>query len=182
MPVDTLRPVTTRTRPGTGVRVLVVAALAVAALAGCAQPGQLGHPLPAAAPAPAPVAPLGLPAQVQASPVTGLLGSGLVTERVSMRSAGPAEFSVETVVLGPGESSPWHRHPGTELSLVRSGEVTVQRGENCEPLRYSAGHGVFVGDAEPHVVRNDGPVPAELVVTQLLAPGAPEDEAVEPAC
>ena len=49
-------------------------------------------------------------------------------------------------------------------------------------MRYSAGHGVFVGDAEPHLVRNAGPVPAELVVTQLLAPGAPEDEAVEPAC
>ncbi len=155
-------------------------------MAGCAQPGQLGHPLPAPAAAPAPVAPagapLGLPAQVQAPPVTGLLSSGLVDERVTMRSTGPAEFSVETVVLGPGESTPWHRHPGTELSLVRSGEVTVQRGEKCEPMRYSAGHGVFVGDAEPHLVRNAGPVPAELVVTQLLAPGAPEDEAVEPAC
>jgi quercetin dioxygenase-like cupin family protein len=172
MRVDTLRQVTTR--PGTGVGLLVVVALAVVALASCAQPGQLGHPLPAAPPGPAPAPP--------ASPAAGLLSSGLVDERVSMRSAGPAVFSVETVVLGPGESMPWHRHPGTELSLVRSGEVTVQRGDNCEPLRYSAGHGVFVGDAEPHVVRNDGPVPADLVVTQLLAPGAPGDEAVEPAC
>ena len=188
MPVDTLRRVTTR--PGTGVRVLVVMALAVVGLAGCAEPGQLGHPLPAAPPGPEPAstpvapagAPLGLSEQVQASPTASLLSSGLVDERVSMRSAGPAEFSVEIMVLGPGESTPWHRHPGTELSLVRSGEVTVQRGDNCEPLRYSLGHGVFVGDAEPHVVRNDGPVPAELVVTQLLAPGAPEDEAVEPAC
>jgi quercetin dioxygenase-like cupin family protein len=160
-----------------------VAALALVALAGCAQPGQLGQPLPAPAAQPAPVAPagvrLGLPAQ---PPAAGLLSSGLVADRVTMRSAGPAEFSVETVVLAPGESLPWHRHPGTELALVRSGEVVVQRGDECEPAHYSAGDGVFVGDAEPHVVRNEGVAPAELVVTQLLAPGAPDDEAVEPAC
>ena len=156
--------------------------LAIGLLGGCAQPGQLGHEQPEPAVEPAPVAPAALPPAPRAPAPGGLLSSGLVEDRVSMRSTGPAEFSVETVVLAPGESQPWHRHPGTELSLVRSGEVTVQRGEGCEPARYSAGDGVFVGDGEPHVVRNEGPVPAELVVTQLLAPGAPDDEPVEPVC
>jgi quercetin dioxygenase-like cupin family protein len=65
---------------------------------------------------------------------------------------------------------------------VRSGEVTVQRGEKCEPARYAAGDGVFVDDGEPHVVRNEAAAPAELVVTRLLTPGAPEEQVVEPAC
>jgi quercetin dioxygenase-like cupin family protein len=163
---------------------MAVVALAAVVFSGCARPGQLGQPLPDAEPAPvAPAgAPLGLPDTAPASPSEGLLSSGLVEERVSMRTTGPAEFSVETVVLAPGESTSWHRHPGTELSLVRSGEVTVQRADACEPIRYAAGDGVFVDDAEPHVVRNDGPGPAELVVTRLLAPGAPEEGDVEPGC
>jgi quercetin dioxygenase-like cupin family protein len=160
----------------------LAAVLGTGVLSGCAQPGQLGHPLPATAAEPAPVEPAEAPPGLPATPPAGLLSSGFIDDNVSMRTTGPAEFSVGTVVLAPGESMGWHRHPGTELSLVRSGEVTVQRGEGCEPARYSAGDGMFVGDGEPHVVRNEGPVPAELVVTQLLAPGAPDDEDVEPAC
>jgi quercetin dioxygenase-like cupin family protein len=159
-------------------------AMAAVVLGGCARPGQLGHPPPVPEPAPvAPAgAPLGLPDTATALPSGGLLSSGLVDERVSMRTTGPAEFSVETVVLAPGESTGWHRHPGSELSLVRSGEVTVQRAEACEPVRYAAGDGLFVDDGTPHVVRNEGAAPAELVVTHLLTPGAPEEEDVEPGC
>jgi quercetin dioxygenase-like cupin family protein len=159
---------------------IVVGALAGVLLGGCAQPGQLGHPLPAPDPEPA-AAPLGLPVPAPPSgPV--LLSSGIVEDRVTMRSTGPAEYSVETVVLAPGESTPWHTHPGAEVALVRSGEVTLQRGEECEPTRYGAGHGVFVDDGEPHVIRNETPAPAELVVTRLLEPGAPAEQVVEPAC
>jgi quercetin dioxygenase-like cupin family protein len=168
-------------RPGTGTRVIVGVALALLALAGCARPGQLGSPLPAPEPA-APAEPLGRAALPEPPSGSVLLSSGFLDEGVSMRSTGPAEMSVETVVLAPGESMPWHRHPGDEVSLVRSGEVTVQRAEECEPRRYGAGDGMFVDDGEPHVVRNETPAPAELVVTRLLAPGAPEEQVVEPAC
>jgi quercetin dioxygenase-like cupin family protein len=99
-----------------------------------------------------------------------------------MRTTGPAAYSVRTVVLQPGESTEWHRHPGTELSIVQSGQVTVLREDDCDPTRYSRGDAVFFADGQPHLARNDGAVPAELVVTYLLDPGAPDQSDVPPAC
>jgi quercetin dioxygenase-like cupin family protein len=99
-----------------------------------------------------------------------------------MRTTGPAVYSVETVVLRPGESTGWHRHPGTELAIVRTGEVTVLREDGCEPARYTAGEAVFVENGSPHLASNDGRVPAEIVVTHLLDPGAPDRTTVPPAC
>jgi quercetin dioxygenase-like cupin family protein len=159
--------------------------LATALLSGCAQPGQLGSPLPAPAVDPALVAPAAAPSGTPlVAPPGGavLLSSGLVDDPVSVRTTGPAEFAVHTVVLPAGENTGWHRHPGTEMSIVRSGAVTVQRADACDPAIHPAGDGVFVADGEPHIVRNDGPVPAELVVTSLLAPAAPDSEDVPPAC
>jgi hypothetical protein len=102
--------------PATGARTIVLMALAGVLLGGCAQPGQLGSALPASEPAPAAAAGTapGLPAA--SAPGPGLFSSGLVEDGVSMRSTGAAEFAVATIVLAPGESTPWHRHPGTEVS------------------------------------------------------------------
>jgi quercetin dioxygenase-like cupin family protein len=110
------------------------------------------------------------------------VATGRVEERVTMRTTGPASYSVRTVVLQPGESTEWHRHPGTELSIVQSGQVTVLREDDCAPTRYSRGDAVFFADGQRHLARNDGAVPAELVVTYLLDPGAPVRSAVLPAC
>jgi quercetin dioxygenase-like cupin family protein len=153
--------------------------LAAVVLTGCAQPGQLGHLRPepvatalVAPPRPAPPPPRG--------PV--LIGSGRVEERVNIRTTAPAEYAVETIVLRPGESTGWHRHDGPELTVVRSGEITVLREDDCAPTRYSPGQAVFFPDRQPHLIRNDGRVPAELMVTSLLAPGAREQTPVPPAC
>jgi quercetin dioxygenase-like cupin family protein len=161
----------------TGPRLAAAMGLAALLLTGCAQPGQLGSapepvpaPLPAPPPAPAP----------PAGPV--LVATGRVEDRVTMRTTGPAAYSVRTVVLQPGESTEWHRHPGTELSIVQSGQVTVLREDDCDPARYSRGDGVFIADGQPHLMRNGGTVPAELVVTHLLDPGAPGQSDVPPAC
>ena len=152
-----------------------------APLAACAQPGQLGHPPPApaaAAPvAPAPVAPAAPAARATVEPVTGTVDS-----RVTIRTPGPAVYSVRTVVLAPGASLGWHRHPGTEMAVVRAGEVTVIRQGECEPARYAVGQALFVGDAVPYRMTNDGSEPAELLVSMLLAPGAPESTDTGPAC
>jgi quercetin dioxygenase-like cupin family protein len=151
-----------------------------ASLAACAQPGQLGHPLPAA-PAAAPVTAAPAPAAPAAPPTLEPV-SGTVDSRVTIRTPGPAVYSVRTVVLAPGQSLGWHRHPGTEMAVVRSGAVALVRQGACEPARYTAGQGLFVGDAVPYRMTNDGTEPAELLVTLLLAPGAPESTDVEPAC
>jgi quercetin dioxygenase-like cupin family protein len=99
-----------------------------------------------------------------------------------MTTLGPADVSVRTVELAPGESTGWHRHPGFETTIVNAGELTVQTAEQCAPRRVGAGEAVFVPDAEPHVMRNDGTVPAQLVVTQVLAPGAADRSGVAAAC
>jgi quercetin dioxygenase-like cupin family protein len=147
-------------------------------LGACAQPGQLGQPLPAApvAPAAAPaVAPAAAPAPVE--PVTGT-----VDAMVTIRTPGPAVYAVRTVVLAPGETQEWHRHPGTEMAIVRTGAVTLEREGACTPARFGEGQGLFVGDAVPHPLANDGTDPAELVVTTLLAPGEADSDDVSSPC
>jgi len=141
----------------------------------CAQPGQLGQPVPAApAAVVAPVAPAG-PAVLE--PATGTMDA-----KVSIRTPGPAVYAVRTVVLAPGETQEWHRHPGTEMAIVRTGEVMLVRDGACTPARFDEGQALFVADGAAHRLINDGTVAAELVVTTLLAPGAPENEDVPSPC
>ncbi len=158
-----------------------VAALLVGAgvlLGACAQPGQLGQPRPAAPAAPAAPAPAAAPA----APATVEPATGTVDARVTVRTPGPAGYSVRTVVLGPGETQEWHRLPGTEMAIVRTGAVTLEREGGCTPARFGEGQALFVSDGVPHRLANDGTVPVELVVTTLLAPGAPDRETVPSPC
>ena len=142
----------------------------------CAQPGQLGQPVPAAPPVPVAVgAPPAGPAVLE--PATGTMDA-----KVSIRTPGPAVYAVRTVVLAPGETQEWHRHPGTEMAIVRTGAVTLVRDGGCTPARFGEGQALFVADGAAHRLTNDGTVAAELVVTKLLAPGAPETEDVPSPC
>jgi quercetin dioxygenase-like cupin family protein len=157
---------------------------AVLSLTACAQPGQLGQPLPAApAPARAPAAAPAPAAQAApAAPATVEPVSGTVDSRVTIRTPGPAVYTVRTVVLAPGASLGWLRHPGTEMAVVRRGEVTLVRQGACDPVHYREGQALFVGDAVPHRLTNTGTSPVELLVTMLLAPGAAESTDVDAAC
>jgi quercetin dioxygenase-like cupin family protein len=155
---------------------VLAAVLAGAVLAGCAEPGQLGLDAPAPPPVPAPQQ----EAPQQEAPQ--LLGVGLVDYPVSLRTLGPATFSVRTAVIPPGGTTGWHAHPGTETSVVTGGSLTLLIRDGCEPLRFDAGDAIFVADAVPHLARNDGDVPVELVTTYLLAPGRPDRTEVPPAC
>ena len=163
-------------QPSRTARVAAVLLGAGVLLGACAQPGQLGQPLPAGAAAPAPAAP------APAVPATVEPATGTVDARVTVRTPGPAVYSVRTVVLGPGETQEWHRHPGTEMAIVRTGTVTLEREGGCTPARFGEGQALFVSDGVPHRLANDGTVPVELVVTTLLAPGAPDRETVPSPC
>lgn len=181
------RDATVRTVTSTG-RFRIVLAAAAVTLAGCAQPGQLGarplpEPVPAAAAAPGATSTTTTTASTTAPPRGPvLLGRGRIEEPVTVRNPGPAVFSVTRETLDPGASTGWIRRPGTEMSVVGSGTVTLVRARRCETTRYSAGDAVFVPDAQPHLLRNDGPAPVELVVTALLAPGVPDRQAVPARC
>ena len=156
-------------QPSRTARVAAVLLGAGVLLGSCAQPGQLGQPLPAAARAPA-------------APATVEPATGTVDARVTVRTPGPAVYSVRTVMLAPGETQEWHRHPGTEMAIVRNGAVTLEREGGCTPARFGEGQALFVSDGVPHRLANDGTAPAELVVTTLLAPGAPDRETVPSPC
>ena len=141
----------------------------------CAQPGQLGQPVPAApAAVMAPVAPAG-PAVLEPA-------QGTMDAKVTIRTPGPAVYAVRTAVLAPGETQEWHRHPGTEMAIVRTGAVTLVRDGGCTPARFGEGQALFVADGAAHRLTNDDTVAAELVVTTLLAPGAAENEDVPSPC
>jgi quercetin dioxygenase-like cupin family protein len=171
--------VTLTPQPSRTARVAAVLLGAGVLLGACAQPGQLGQPLPAPA-APPPGAPA--PAAAPAAPATVEPATGTVDARVTVRTPGPAVYSVRTVVLAPGETQEWHRRPGTEMAIVRTGAVTLEREGGCTPARFGEGQALFVSDGVPHRLANDGTVPVELVVTTLLAPGAPDRETVPSPC
>lgn len=167
----------------------LIATTVAALLAGCAQPGELGSPPatpPVAAappPAAAPPAPP-VPAPPSSAPPAGpvLVGSGTIEDGVTIRNARPVTFSVRTLVLPPGGSTGWHQHPGTEMSIVKAGTITVLLGPDCEPAEYAAEDALLIPSNTPHMARNDAAEDAELVVTYLLAPDAPERSEVPPAC
>lgn len=148
-------------------------------LGACAQPGQLGQPVPAA---PAPAAVAVAPAPVPAAPAAVEPATGTMDAKVAIRTPGPAVYAVRTVVLRPGEVQEWHRHPGTEMAIVRTGAVTLARDGACTPARFDEGQALFVADGDAHRLTNDGTDAAELVVTTLLAPGAAESEDVTSPC
>lgn len=154
----------------TGRRAAALTALAaVTLLAGCVQP----EPPPPTVTETVTVPPPSGPGEVV---------SGTVGDAVSLETPGPAEFSVRTVVLAPGDSTGWHYHPGYEMSVVRSGSLTLIREDDCEEVTLSAGDAVFIPDQLRHLARNDGDEPAEVVVTYVLAPDAQERFPENPAC
>lgn len=175
---------------------LLVATAAL--LAGCAQPGQLGHEsdaapsdgttveiLPAdrsAVPTTSAAAPGGSEVPGATAAQAGSDAVGRLDRPVDISTPGPAELLVRTEVLQPGQASGWVRHPGTVISVVRSGTVTVQRADSCEPRPFGPGEAFFLEDGRPNELRNDGPDPVVLTRSELLAPGAPEREPAEPAC
>ena len=152
----------------------------VLALAGCAQPGQLGQPAPATAAAPAHAAPAAAGSAAPAGPQT--VGQGVVDIPLRFRTPAPADYTVRTLDLAPGEALGWETHPGTELTLLDAGQIAVQEAGACAPRVLAPGQVAVVGEGVAHVVRNTGTEPARLVVTSFLAQGVPEATPVPPAC
>jgi len=108
-----------------------------------------------------------------------LVGSGTIEDEVTIRDPRPVTFSVRTLILSPEDSTGWHQHPGTEMSIVKAGTITLLRGPDCETVEYSAGDALFIPGDTAHLARNDA---AELVVTYLLTPDAPQRSDAPPAC
>jgi quercetin dioxygenase-like cupin family protein len=74
------------------------------------------------------------------------------------------------LVMEPGAVIAWHSHEATQgMAMVISGETTEIRNTCMDPIVYRAGD-VAIEDANTaHGWRNDGDVPAVILVAHLVA-------------
>ncbi len=76
--------------------------------------------------------------------------------------------------IAPGGTFGWHSHPGPSIVVVKSGALTLYRGDDptCTPHVVPAGSGFVDDGGDVHVVRNEGSVDAVVYVTSLVPKGA----------
>lgn len=93
---------------------------------------------------------------------------------IEIRSTGSSDVFVARIQIAPGGRGGWHSHPGPSIISVVAGTATFYQGDDPNtPHVYVAGAG-FVEDADVvHDVRNEGDGPLELIVLQIVPPGAP---------
>ena len=74
----------------------------------------------------------------------------------------------------PGGSFGWHSHPGPSLVVVKSGALTLYRGDDptCTPAVVQAGSGFVDDGGDIHLVRNEGNVDTVVYVTSIVPQGA----------
>jgi quercetin dioxygenase-like cupin family protein len=74
----------------------------------------------------------------------------------------------------PGGTFGWHSHPGPSIVVVKSGALTLYRGDDptCTPTVVPAGSGFVDDGGDVHLVRNEGTVDAVVYVTSLVPHGA----------
>jgi quercetin dioxygenase-like cupin family protein len=69
----------------------------------------------------------------------------------------PSDMAVQQVVIAPGGHTGWHSHYGPVIVLVKSGELTLYRGDDpkCMPHTFGPGE-AFVdrGGGAVHIARN----------------------------
>jgi quercetin dioxygenase-like cupin family protein len=121
-----------------------------------------------------------------------MLGSGVTlggfkihVDGFTVDSKDAAGFTVEHLTFEPGGTTGWHVHPGPVLVIVTAGSVTKYSADDCTAQTYTAGQAfVEKGPKDENMVRNDGSVNAETIVTFITPPGAPirDDAPPPPGC
>jgi quercetin dioxygenase-like cupin family protein len=99
------------------------------------------------------------------------LAVGKVTDDIDIQRTEPSDFYIQVVTIDPGANSGWHTHPGPEYSILKAGEIVMERAPACQPLTLKAGQGFFIPGGTPHMAHNDGKEPAELYVTYTVPSG-----------
>jgi hypothetical protein len=102
--------------------------------------------------------------------------------QISLRSHGLTDGYVVDNKLAPVDpttgavaSTGWHEHPGPSLVMVIAGAVTDYEADDptCTGHTYTAGQGFVDSGHGPHILRNEGTVPAETIAVQLVPKDAP---------
>jgi quercetin dioxygenase-like cupin family protein len=91
-----------------------------------------------------------------------------------IRTKGESDLHVLENRIAPGGTFGWHSHPGPSLVTVKSGALTLYRGDDpdCTPQVVEAGSGFIDQGGDVHLVRNEGSVETVVYVTSLVPRGA----------
>jgi len=121
---------------------------------------------------PAHATPPGVTTEILGSGTT-LAGFTIHADGIKVESTDAAGVTVAHLTFAPGGTTGWHAHPGPVLVIVTTGSVTKYSAQDCTAHTYTAGQ-AFVehGPTDENLVRNDGSVPAETLVTFFTPPGA----------
>ncbi len=92
--------------------------------------------------------------------------------RISTKGESDLHVLENTIVQGG--SFGWHSHPGPSLVIVKTGALTLYRGDDptCTPRVVEAGSGFVDEGGDVHLVRNEGSVVTVVYVTSLVPRGA----------
>lgn len=78
----------------------------------------------------------------------------------------PGRIATVTFELEPGDSFPWHTHPGPVMvSVIGGGELSYMRGRDCEVRPYDTGTMFLEPGPEVHTAFNQGSETITLVGT-----------------
>jgi len=96
------------------------------------------------------------------------------------------EIVTQQATFAPGATSGWHTHPGFLTATVVSGQV-VRYGTDCSSQTFAAGQSFYETGTHTFVVKNQGTVPAVVMVTFAVPGGTPStglriDEAQPSSC
>ena len=117
-------------------------------------------------------------ASTLATPDSGLTrtpyGRGVHPEAGTIEIEAGKETVVYSLTLAPGGSTGWHTHPGAVIFVVKSGTLTQYGldGPACTAQTLVAGQ-AYIAPAHahhPHLIRNDGTEPLEVIVTAFNTP------------
>jgi quercetin dioxygenase-like cupin family protein len=91
-----------------------------------------------------------------------------------IRTKGASDIHVLENRIAPGGTFGWHSHPGPSFVVVKTGALTLYRGDDpdCTPHVFAAGSGFVDQGGDIHLVRNEGSVETVVYVTSIVPRGA----------
>lgn len=96
----------------------------------------------------------------------------VVGESLAYPGGAPATVTAQVVVIQPGESTIWHKHPVPLYAYMLEGELTVDYGPHG-PRTFRAGDSFMEAMDVWHQGRNTGAGPVRILAVYMGAPGLP---------
>jgi len=104
------------------------------------------------------------------------------TWQARINTKGESDVWILENKIAPGGTFGWHSHPGPSLVIVKSGALTLYRGDDptCTPEVVEAGSGFVDNGGDVHLVRNEGDVETVVYVMSLVPRGTVSRRIDEP--